>query len=444
MCQQHPPDHQPSKSQDGTSSSSKQPFPWHLGACDAHCHPTDTMASIASIPSMRARALTIMATRSQDQHLVSSVANDLGVVRHRESLLSAHRDAPCAVIPSFGWHPWFSHQLYDDTTTTSTSTTTPPSSLTTYNPGDTTTATDEDLLAAKKAHYATVLTPSPDDQAFISSLPTPTSLSSFLSSTRSLLTSHPFALVGEIGLDKAFRLPRPWEEHHSNSRPDSAGANSLNPPSRDDTLTPGGREGRLLSPHRVRPHHQQAILSAQLRLAGDLGRPVSLHGVQAHGLLYDTVAACWKGHEREVVSRRKRRMDAAQAQGPEESDSEEDATETTEAGGKPFPPRICLHSFSGSVEVLKQWFHPSTPADIYVSFSTAINLGTDAGKSKLPEVIAEVPKDRILVESDLHRAGEDMDAALEDMYRMVCEIKGWGLEDGVRRIRENYETFIFG
>jgi hypothetical protein len=49
-----------------------------------------------------------------------------------------------------------------------------------------------------------------------------------------------------------------------------------------------------------------------------------------------------------------------------------------------------------------------------------------------------------LIESDLHVAGERMDGMLEEMYRKVCEIKGWGLREGTEKIRRNYEEFIFG
>ncbi|KAF5673829.1 Cut9 interacting scn1 [Fusarium heterosporum] len=364
------------------------------------------MASVNDIPSMRATALTIMATRAQDQDLVADVASQY-YNEHLKSLLQDNSETKSTcVVPSFGWHPWFSHLLYDDSADTPT-----------YRP----TSGSGAELADKQAHYNAVLQPEPSSD-FVASLPTPVSVSSFLDATESRLSANQHALVGEIGLDKAFRLPEPW--------------NASEQTERDSTLTPGGREGRHLSPHRVRMDHQRDILAAQLRLAAKTGRPVSVHGVQAHGVLHETLAATWKGHEREVITRRKRRLVASGAE--DFSDEDDDDSE------KPYPPRICLHSFSASVEVLKQYLNPTIPARIFVSLSTAVNLSTNASCAKTDEVIRALPDDSVLVESDLHIAGKRMDDALEDIYRHVCEVKGWELEEGVKRIAKNYEEFIFG
>jgi len=392
-------------------------FPWEIGAHDAHCHPTDTMASVSLISEMGARSLTIMATRSQDQDLVASVA-------------SSHPKA----IPSFGWHPWFSYQLYDDTV---------PAHQRTYN------REAEDLQAEKARHLASVLSPPPgEDDGFVADTPPLKSLSEFLSETRARLLAHPKALVGEIGLDKAFRLPQPWTPAADDQPP---------PPSSDADagITPGGREGRLLSPHRVTLGHQVSVLTAQLRLAAELGRAVSVHGVQAHGALLDALRALWKGHEREVISRRQKRMVAEGAEDEfDQSSASEDDDDDDEAGAaeaaaakkerqaKPYPPRICLHSFSGSAEMVRQYTDAHIPAAIFFSFSTAVNFSTPTGESKASDVIKACPDDRILVESDLHIAGDRMDAALEAMYRKVCEIKGWELKDGIERIGRNYREFV--
>lgn len=376
-----------------------QSFPWEIGVYDAHCHPTDTMASVEDIPNMKATAVTTMATRAEDQDLVFESASRYGVKEK-----GAYQGSPRkCIIPAFGWHPWFSHQIYDDLN------------------GDSHDSLD------KVEHYKSVLTPKPQEDSFLLSLPDPRPLSAFLNETEARLKQFPLALIGEVGLDRAFRIPSEWLEHER--------------PLRDSSLTPGSREGRTLSPHRVLMNHQKQILKAQLQLAGKLRRPVSVHSVQAHGAVFELLEELWKGHKKEVVSKRtmKRRGSAPGAHDPDEK---EERTSSETPKPLPYPPRVCMHSYSGPADPLKQFLHPSVPADIFFSFSTAINF-SNPSIDKITEVIKTVPESNILIESDLHCAGDQMDSRLEEIAREVCSIKGWELEDGLHILKSNWERFVF-
>ncbi|KAL4937197.1 hypothetical protein BDV06DRAFT_78475 [Aspergillus oleicola] len=391
-------------------------FPWDIGVFDAHCHPTDTMASIADIPRMKATTLTVMSTRADDQDLVFQSASNLA---KDTDLKQGDTER---ILPCFGWHPWFSHQLIDDTTA---------------NPNSDSKEEKENLSEdeVKKAHYSKVLKPPPNDD-FISSLPPPKSLSQLLSETRSRLQAFPHAPVGEVGLDRAFRLPQPWTPEEMDSR--------------NGAMTPGSREGRKLSPHQVRPEHQKAVLEAQLRLAGELQRPVSVHSVQAHGGVVEVFKNIWKGHERKRASRRERKRRGSHAEAHAGSDAEDANVQTTSNGAgaeqepRPlsFPPRICMHSYSGPPEALSQFLHPSNPSTIYFSFSSVINFSHHSDRSV--EVIKALPDDRVLIESDLHIAGKEMDDKLEEVTRQICAIRGWELRQGVKQLADNWRRFVFG
>ncbi|RMD41790.1 hypothetical protein DV735_g3341, partial [Chaetothyriales sp. CBS 134920] len=347
---------------------------------------------------MRAQALTVMATRLQDQHLVVEAAE-----RFPLDLAEIFEDSVSKkyVVPSFGWHPWFSHQMIDDR----------------RNKGGT------DAVQ----HYKSVLTPVCEDDDFLNSLPQPLSLSQYLRDTENRLRLFPHALVGEIGLDRAFRLP-------SNSAGDVPNGHSHDP-DLEGEYTPGSREGRRLSPYRVSLQHQKAILQAQLELAGKLRRPVSIHSVHTHGHVFDVLQSLWKGYEKPSKRALKDSIiftDALIAETPPSA-----------AAPLPYPPRICLHSYTGPPDPLGQFLASTVPAELYFSFSVAINFSTPVN-TKTEAVIRAIPDDRILIESDLHRAGQRMDDLLKEVIIKVCEIKGWTLEAGARQLKKNWLRFVFG
>ena len=369
-------------------------FPWHLGLFDAHCHPTDLMTTMEKVPSMRSKGLTVMATRRQDQHLVASFVDEL-------QRLQTWPDSKI-IIPAFGWHPWFSHQIIDDQDC------------------------QVNECPNKMDHYKQVIIPAPEDTDFLDSLPEPLLLSEILHEVRSKLLRYPDALIGEVGLDKAFRIPAAQVLDQSSEV--------------DPQLTPGSREGRRLSKYRVRPVHQQRILTEQLQLAGELKRPVSVHGVAAHGLLYETISRTWLSHQNVVRSKRARKNWAKCAEGGNVPKSGPDSSK--ESGPKSYPPRICLHSYSGHSDTMKQYLHPSVPAKIFFSFSSLVNFSSESPKAV--EVIQAVPPDRLLAESDLHAAGEEMDELMEDVVKRICQIKGWTWAFGVQQLADNWRSFIYG
>lgn len=374
---------------------------WNVGVCDAHCHPTDVMTSIKDIREMKARVLTIMASRSQDQELVAQVASEYALAS--KNIVDNGRS--CHVVPAFGWHPWFSYQLYDDQDHKVTASPSP------------------------KEHYRKVLAPQPDE-SFLESLPPPRPLSDFLAQTEERLCKHRYALVGEVGLDRAFRLPVGGFV----SPPPGQG------PEENPSYTPGSREGRPLSPYRVSMDHQKVILKAQFGLAGKLRRPVSVHSVQAHGIVFELLQGMWAGYEKLSKRQQKRRLSV---NGAHAADMEDEPDYSDTSAPLPYPPRICMHSYSGPPEPLRQFLNSSVPAEVYFSFSDLINFSSSSS-AKAIEVIKVVPESRILIESDFHCAGKRMDNLLVGVLHRVCEIKGWSPKQGAEQLCRNWKRFVFG
>ncbi|PKI84915.1 Cut9-interacting protein scn1 [Malassezia vespertilionis] len=181
---------------------------------DAHCHATEALrdmpwdAWIAEMRSVPLERLCIMSTDLDDQQLVARAAQALGA----------------KVVPCFGVHPWHVHAISLHAGTL-------------------------DVLEHYSALFGSC-TEDPAREALYRALPAPVGVQDALAQTASFLRAFPGAWVGEVGLDRSFRV-------------------------RD----PNGGLTKLQTPIA----HQLGVLEAQVRLAITMQRAVSMHSVRCTG-----------------------------------------------------------------------------------------------------------------------------------------------------------------
>ncbi|KAH9081590.1 TatD DNase family Scn1 [Lactarius deliciosus] len=333
---------------------------------DVHCHPTDapsiTASSVESLPC----TLCAMSTQAGDQSKVAALAR-------------AHPDR---VVPAFGYHPWWAHRISLSAPAGSV-----PDSAVHYRalflPDS-----SEPPSAKLEAAFARLLP----------ALPPPIPLADVLADVRAHLTEFPSAMLGEVGIDRVARVP-----FAGPGAPDADGAN-------------GNGNGRGLSPFLTPLAHQLAVLEAQLALAVELRRNVSMHSVKAPSqtrALFDRMAAAH--------------------------------------GAAWYAISVDVHSCKFSPEAWREIgnHHPN----VYLSLSTAIN-------GNIPNFVAlvrECAPTRLLVESDWPDA-RDAPTRTWDMACMVAEIHGWPIEDTwedtppsdeakwgvIRRLESNWRAFVKG
>ncbi|KAI9266569.1 TatD family [Phascolomyces articulosus] len=237
--------------------------------------------------------------------------------------------------------------------------------------------------ADPETHYDQVLTTkiASEKQDMIRALDPPFSRGEWVNNLKQRLVDYPQALVGEVGLDRAARL-----------------------------LPGGAIEWHGIKPTTVQTsiEHQMNVLRIQLLIAREFKRPVSVHCVQASGHLLQLL--------QELAPTKKK---------------------------KETPPpllRLCLHSFMGSAGSIPQFLKLKGYA-IYVSFSVAICGRMD--KKKLYDLMASIPEDRILIESDLNTPC-GLDHAMEEITKWVGEARQWTIEKTIEQTYKNWRTFVGG
>lgn len=259
-----------------------------------------------------------------------------------------------------------------------------------YHPWFTWKVYTEEGLEAKE-HYSRVLAgprgSEEELQGFVASQEQPMPFSNYLDLMRQGLEKYPNGMIGEAGLDKPFRVK--------------------------------DKEGDNLTPFRVSLDHQRTILGLQLQLAVDYGRPISLHGVQCHGALLECVTEILKKNP-----------------------------------GKPLT--VCLHSYSGPPDFLVGWFKlegskkKPTKVRVFVSVSSVITCGHidregdrfDQKLEKISPLLAKIPDDRLLIESDYYKAGPVMDDLMQEVLDLVAHAKGVSKAGALEMLDKNSREFL--
>ncbi|CDR47432.1 CYFA0S32e00254g1_1 [Cyberlindnera fabianii] len=205
-------------------------------------------------------------------------------------------------------------------------------------------------LVDKETHYNSIFN-KPITQELLSLLPIPIHLDEHLDKLISLIkqyrdTHDRSVCWGEIGLDKVFRIPNTGF--------------FANPATRHLT-----ESDISLTNYRISMTHQRQVFIKQLRIAIELNLPISIHNVKSSGAIHDII-------------------------------KEELTPDTTS--------RICLHSYTGSIDTLKMFlstFEKNKGASkFYASFSSVIN-GCGPKREELAQLLDCLPKDRVLSETDV-------------------------------------------
>eukprot|EP01089_Gocevia_fonbrunei_P013975 TRINITY_DN3728_c0_g1_i1.p1 TRINITY_DN3728_c0_g1~~TRINITY_DN3728_c0_g1_i1.p1 ORF type:complete len:216 (+),score=37.86 TRINITY_DN3728_c0_g1_i1:33-680(+) len=204
------------------------------------------------------------------------------------------------------------------------------------------------------------------------------------------IRDSPYAIVGEIGLDKAAKTP--------------------------DT---GKCEFES---------HQLEIFIKQLKIAHDLNRPVSVHCVRAFGWLLDFF-------QQFDPSTKKNKNKKKQSSTNKDSDYDLD----NDIKSPELPPIIMMHSYGGSIEMMTSLLklEKILNTTFYFSFSSVINLRSP----KTLGVISAVPLDRILMESDMNSPFK-LTNDMAEICKVVAKEKKLTIRETAQKCKENSLNFF--
>ncbi|KAF9408783.1 hypothetical protein BGZ76_005800 [Entomortierella beljakovae] len=342
---------------------------------------------------------------------------------------------------------------------------------------------------SKIGHYKKVLSvPNSVAKGYLEDLaqhlPEPRDLEPALQELRRKLVEHPDAVLGEIGLDRTARILEPIGTTDTDERREqkrTTHALTIVQHQLDivrEQLKIAASLGRAVSFHCVQAYghwhdfliHEGKRLKQweidqgyyqrqiqQIHASGGTAviSPISPAGVKLSKnytarLQREARDAAWERHVASTLQESSDEEDDEDEDEEEKDEDEDDETtvnsdETPKLPVAPFevvlPPRLCMHSYGGSVDMLKAFVKMDHPPEVFFSFSILIN-GRLQDK-KLKELIMAVPEDRLLVESD-HHSHIQVDNLLVEMVHKIAETRGWTLEETVEKTSRNWNRFVYG
>nr|CAG8556970.1 2402_t:CDS:2 [Entrophospora candida] len=227
---------------------------------------------------------------------------------------------------------------------------------------------------------------------FIEELPNPIAFNIWYDKLESLIIKYKEnCLIGEIGIDKLFRLKNP----------------NINKKLR-------------ISDYQTSIDHQVLILEKQIELAIKYGKSISLHCVQSSGKIVEILKKLRQKNNQQI----------------DNSDNN-------------LQLKICFHSFCGSTETIrlllslkgnpkKNKKNKTLSIVCYFSFSKLVN---EKLSNRLHDLINFVPEDRLLVETDC-RSSVNLDSLMQDVIQLVSKVKGWSCDFTINKLKDNFLNFI--
>lgn len=273
------------------------------------------------------------------------------------------------VFAGFGVHPWYSHLFVE---------------LNKVNNVNN---------VNKLEHYSSVLR-GPDSEVIAQQLPEPVPLQQYIDECLGQCQDTPqwASCIGEIGLDKVFRIPEPVPTRQ------------LLP---NDGPGPESRPKTTLSRSRTTMDHQIAIFTSMLDLACAKRLPVSIHSVKCHGKVLEICT--------------KKLLDSSV--------------------------NVCIHSFTGTLDTLHLWLATFPHERLFFSVSWIINVNRAQaqGQAASTNLLKHIPLQCILTETDCCVDVEPLDSQRRMLTRVleaIAEAHSMSIEDAAATVQRNFARYI--